>query len=585
MSFTKRFPIQHFCVLVLLSFVVSTVPLHAQNTAALPPEVVAYADVIMYNGKVLTADEQFTVAEAVAIRDGKFLATGTSSRILAMAGPNTRRIDLRGRSAVPGLIDTHIHQAFVGNNGWGALDRGQDRERPDWSTLESALGYVKREVERKKPGQVVGLSSPSNKVVVDQLNAEVLDKVSPNNPLFIEATNDQVVVNSLLLKMIPPGTHGIMLDKDGKPTGQLRGGASGIAVWELEDWPPVESLLEIQKKDFLGYNAQGLTTVMGRVKGLGISIFRELMLKNELTMRVRPISEIVRQQAQPEAILKRVGNLTDFGNDWVKIIGTTVQVVDGATGTGSALTSFSKISQDPLDPYDPFGQNKWAESGDIANSDYKNILLANRYGWTILGMHSSGDMSTAALLDAYAEAHKERPLNGRHWGIDHIEMLRPEDIPRFREMGVLPSVYSKAIGNNDNLVKMYGMDRVNTFQPVKSIIDGGVFPVAEADAGLGPESAPLTNIKRWVTRLDHKNRVINAKEMVSRQQALYMYTRWAARYSGEEKLLGSIEPGKLADIVVFQGDYMTYPDADLDKLRVVMTVVGGKVVYQAEGAF
>ena len=572
-----------YCRTFLLAFFLLYGAFGSAWSQNLPPEVISYADMVLYNGKILTADPNFTVVEAVAIRDGKFLAVGSRDKILAMAGPKTHKVDLRGRSVVPGFIDTHLHSAFVGNNGFDALETGE-RDRADWSTLETALAWIKRQVDKKKPGEVVSLSGPSSKVFVNELNVEVLDKISPNNPLLLEAGNDQVVANSLLLKMMPLNIPGVLKDKNGKPTGQLRGGAAGIPVWDFEPWPPVESLLEPQKKYFLSTNAQGLTTIMGRAKGLAISVFRDLMVKNELTARVRIIHELVRQNPFPEPYLKRVGNLTDFGNDMLKIIGTTTQVVDGSTGTGSAYTSFTKIGPDEQDPYTLFGQNKWAETEDLANSDKKNILMANRYGWTILGMHSSGDMSTATLLDVYEEAHRERPLTGRHFGIDHIEMLRPSDIPRFKALDVNPSVYSKAIGNNDNLIKMYGLDRVSTFQPVKSIIDGGVLPVAEADAGLS-ESAPMLNIKRWVTRLDHKNRLINPKEKASREQALYMYTLWAARYSGEQNLIGSIEPGKLADLVVLAGDYMTFPEQDLDKLRVLMTVVGGKVVHEVSGTF
>lgn len=554
-----------------------------QNTQNLPPEVIAYADMVLYNGKILTADRQFTIAEAAAIRDGKFLAVGGRDKILAMAGPKTRRVDLRGRSVVPGFIDTHLHSAFTGNDGFGALESGP-RERADWSTLETALTWVKGQVAKAKPGEIISLTGPSNKVFVEQLNAAVLDQIAPNNPLFIEASNDQLVANSLILKMIPPNTPGILRDKDGKPTGQLRGGAAGICVWDLEPWPAVEQLLEPQKKAFLMYNEQGLTTIMGRTKGLAISIFRDLMKQNALTVRARAIHELMRQNGQPEAYLKRVGNLTDVGNDMFKIIGTTVQVVDGTTGSGSARTSFTKISPPSGDPYSVFGQNKWEETGDLATSDRYNILLANRYGWTILGLHSSGDMSTAILLDVFEEAHRERPLTGRHFGIDHGQMIRPEDYKRFKELDVVPSLYSKAMYGNDDLIKMYGMDRVSTFQPVRSLIDAGVEPAAEADAR-PPYSAPLFNIERWVTRSDEKGRTINAKERVTRQEALYMYTLWAARYSGEQDLIGSIEPGKLADLVVLGGDYMTFPEEDLDKLRVLMTVVGGKVVHETSGAF
>jgi predicted amidohydrolase YtcJ len=565
----------------LLACAALALPPAAAYGQAPPPEVMAWADLVLYNTKVITADEQFTIAEAVAIRDGKFLAVGPNQRILAMAGPKTRKIDLAGRSIVPGFIDTHLHSAFVGNSGF--VSARADGQEDRWDTLEAAIETIKKHVEAAKPGQTLALSSPSNDVTVNQLNVKLLDQLAPNNPLFVEATNDQVAANSLILKQIPPDTAGVLKDAQGQPTGQLRGGAAGIPVWDLQPWPAVESLYGPQKEEFKRYNAQGLTTIGGRTTGLAITLFRDLMLKDELTVRVRAIHELMRQNPTPEPYLKRVGNLTDFGNDWFKIIGTTVQVIDGTTGSGSGYTTFSKLKSPAGDPYPPTGQNKWEEVGDLKKSDRWNLILANRYGWRITGLHSSGDKSNDVILDAFAEAHKERSLHGRRFGIDHGEMWRPDQYAKIKELQVIPSLYSKALYSNDRLIEMYGRDRVDKMQPVRSMIDAGIRPAAEADARY-PFSAPLFNITKWVTRIDDKGRMINKEEKIDRKEALYMYTLWAAAYSGEEKLIGSIEPGKLADLVVLGGDYMTFPETDLGKMPVVMTVVGGRIVHEVAGA-
>jgi hypothetical protein len=258
--------------------------------------------------------------------------------------------------------------------------------------------------------------------------------------------------------------------------------------------------------------------------------------------------------------------------------------VDGTAGNGSAATSQAKINMVPGDPYGPFGMNKWEESGDLATSDRQSIILANRYGWSVSSLHSSGDLSNTLLLEVFEEAHRERSLVGRHFGIDHGMMLEPRHYEQIKEMDVIPSLYSKALYNNDNLVHMYGMDALYKMQPVKSLIEAGIRPVAEADAR-GRYAAPLYNIQRWITRRDDKGRQLDPNEKASREEALFMYTLWAAAYSGEQDILGSIEPGKLADLVVLGGDYLTFPEEDLDKLRVLMTVVGGEVVHEVSGAF
>ncbi len=570
----------------LLLILVGVCLLRAPGVVAqqsLPPEVIAYPDLVFHNGKVLTADEKFTIAEAVAVRDGKFLAVGTNERILAMAGPKTQRFDLAGRSLLPGFVDTHLHQSWV-------IDvpppPGEVTKRPNFSTLESALADLRKIVAATPPGGFIGLSGPSNRVIAVEMNAKLLDEVAPNNPLYIEAANDQVVANSLLLKMLfesHPNVPGVLKDANGKPTGQLRGAASGEAVWVLNPWPPVEDLIEPQKEALHRMNQMGLTTIGGRASPLTTSVLREMMVSGQLTSRIRIFHEFLRQNSEPERFLKRVGNLTGMGNDLYKIVGTTVQVIDGG-GASSARTKKGKMAVPDSSPYTEFGQNKWEETGDMATSDRRNIILANRYGWTIGAMHSSGDESNTILLDVFAEADKERPLKGRHWGIDHGEQLTPAHFSKLLGMGVTPSVYSKAMYNNEDRIAVFGKDDVYKQQPVKSLIDAGIRPAAEADAN-GRSASPLFNMRNWITRVDDKGWQLDPAEKVSRQEALWMYTRWAAGYSGEEDLFGSIEPGKLADLVVVAGDYMTFPELELDKLRVVLTVIGGKIVHQVPGSF
>ena len=571
----------HLYHLLLFLCVLATVRTGwAQSAASLPPEVVAYADMVFYNGQILTVDEQFTIVEAAAVRDGKFLAVGDNQRILAMAGPQTRRVDLEGRTVVPGFIDTHLHSA------WVTRPPGQAREEDlNYETLETALAGLRARVAQAEPGEIIALSGPSNPVVNHELNVTLLDEVAPENPLYIEAMNDQIVANSLVLKNVPDQIPGIVRDENGQRTGHLRGAAAGVPTYELVPWPEVEALLEPQKDSFLRHNRMGLTTLMGRAGGLEVSVFRDLMYRNELTMRVRVAHHFLRQNGFAEAYLKRLGNLTDVGNDMFKIIATSVQVVDGTAGNGSSATTQAKIKTLPEDPYGPYGMNKWEESGDLATSDRQSIILANRYGWSVSSLHSSGDLSNTLMLEVFEEAHNERSLVGRHFAIDHGLMWKPEHYAKIKEMDVIPSVYAKAMYGNDNLVEMYGMDAVYKMQPVKSMIDFGLKPAAEADAFNPRTAAPLFTIMKWVTRLDDKGRQLDPDEKVSREEALRMYTIWAARYSGEEDTLGSIEPGKLADLVVLGGDYLTFPERDLDKLRIVMTLMGGEVVHETSGAF
>jgi hypothetical protein len=561
-------------ILALVTWVLLATGSGWAQSPDLPQEVIAYADLVVYNGKILTADEQFTVVSAVALRDGKFLATGNDQRILAMAGPETRRVDLEGRSVIPGLIGTHVHNAFVGN----IAKRGQGGNL-DFKDVASGLEEIRAEVAKFPAGQELYMRGPSKKPLVVDVTLAELDAAAPENPISISCQNNQVIVNSLMLAKIPPDTQGILKDENGNPNGQLRGAAAGLVIYEMMPWENVEEQAVRQKAVFKRYHPQGVTTLIGRGQGFTVSVIRELWIKDELELRVRILHEFLRSQGRPEAFLKRIGNLTDFGDDMYKIVGATVQVVDGSAGNGAAMTDIPKINKFEGDPYDSFGQNKWEETGNAATSDRLNIILANRYGWTIGGLHSAGDHSNTLLLEAFAEAHQERSLVGRHFGIDHQPMMREKHFALMKEMDVIPTFYDGPFsGDNESWIFQYGADAVYNMGPVKSAIEAGLKPAIEIPGG-------LEAIASFVTRTSEDGRVWNPEEKVSRQEALYMYTAWAARYSGDEKLLGSIEPGKLADLVILNGDYMTWPEADLDKLRVLMTVVDGKVVYEVGGAF
>jgi hypothetical protein len=192
-------------------------------------------------------------------------------------------------------------------------------------------------------------------------------------------------------------------------------------------------------------------------------------------------------------------------------------------------------------------------------------------------------MSTSIYLDAFEDAAKEKPLEGR-WGIDHMEWLNPELISRMTKLGegtIIPSFYSRLFVNPEAQLYQYGGDRLQEGTVmIKSAMEAGLKPVFESDINPGEYSSPLFLIEKAVTRTDEKGRKYNVKEAVDRRQSLRMYTSWAARYSEDEETLGTLEAGKLADLVVLDGDYMTVPEEKITDLQVVLTVVGGKVVYE-----
>ncbi len=597
---------RHALVKVLgLFLLIGTMVAGASAQQDIDPRVLAYADIVLYNGKILTADDDFTIVQAVAVRDGKFLARGTTAGILPLAGPNTRRIDLQGKSVIPGLIESHDHPTpgsplKTATHGFVVFD-----------TLASGFQQIRQKLEGVPPGEYRQFQTYRNRISNNVTRGE-LDKVAPQNPLILSFSTYEFNMNSPALKMLFDylGTEdfpGVLKDpQTGEPNGKIRGLASGVFGYEVLPWPEPEEMEEMARRHLgsRNYPQRGITTRIGRAPGVSITIFRHLWATGQLTHRIRISHEFLRDNPEPEKFLKRIGNLTGLGDDWFKIIGTMTQQPDGGMAAGAALMSQPKLRPGPMDNYGPFGQNRWAD--DDASNAPESMVLAARYGWKIGSVHSYGDESTMEFLRAAEKASQVQPflddgrvLPGGPWVIDHNSVSSEEGLALMKRLNVIPSVDGRGIPGRvrvaedglegaDGIVRgqggftpamgnawiyMYGADRLNSsWSWARSFIDAGIKPVIEADG--------LEGIQTFITRKDRDGRVWAPQERVSRSEALWMKTRWVAYISGDEDKLGSIEDGKLADFVVLGGDYMTVPEDEIENLPILMTVVGGKVMYE-----
>lgn len=385
---------------------------------SIPPEIMAWADMVLYNGKILTVDDDFTIVEAVALRDGMFLALGTNERIRAMSGPKTQLIDLQGKTVVPGFIDTHNHFH-------NAAQRGL-MPRVIFTTRDQWLGEIKGLVDAAEPGEWVILRTDRT---VDQpwaqsafaMTRHDLDPISPNNPVFVWTSppGNDALVNSYAQQLahMPSDTPGLIKDPNtGEPNGVLEQAAYGTMFYEVIPRIPVEELVPFYKATMKRYNAVGKITIMGRNDGHTISVFKRLWERGELTIRFRVAHEFARNAYNPEALIKRVGNLSGFGDAWLKIVAANVGNPDGALGNGRGWTRNPKLSgtghaPDPNAP--DFGFVPYFE--DHEKSDWRTIPILNRYDWRILGIHTAGDRPIDALFSAYEAANREKSLAGRGW--------------------------------------------------------------------------------------------------------------------------------------------------------------------------
>ncbi len=554
----------------------------AQAQGPVPQELIAYPDMVLLNGVVLTADrddENFTVAQGVAIREGKFLATGTTAQMKRLVGPATKVIDLKGGSVVPGFIDTHDHLHEYSMRWLGKDDRRQSIRFKD---LQSGLQEIKAMVDKAKPGEwVVTNTRPYS---ARAMNVDNLDPISPNNPVSIEISSEEHVVNSLALKRLfelgGPDIVGVTKDpKTGKPTGNLRDVASGMMTYEVLPWPdpPIPKFKEILKKEMLLENSWGITQIVTRITSEALTALNEMRREDKvLPIRWNVGLPFPHLNPRAEQYFQRLGDMDGMGDDYFRINGISFFSMDSAIGRGGAWTLEAKRKLLPGDM-----------SGDIGVSREVNlplITMANRYGWAVKSIHSAGDRANSVLLAEYEKADKQNPIKDRHYGIDHGPMLNPDHVKKMAELGVIPSVQMKYVfsADNDNLSYQYGPESLHKMTIVKTIIDGGIKMAAGADTGDEPMGHPLWNLSKMVTRTDDKGRMWGGAQAIDRRIALLTYTRWAARYSENSDRFGSIEKGKTADLVVLGDNYLTVPPTVLADLPVKMTVVGGKVVYDRD---
>jgi predicted amidohydrolase YtcJ len=273
-----------------------------------------------------------------------------------------------------------------------------------------------------------------------------------------------------------------------------------------------------------------------------------------------------------------------LGDDMLALSGVMMSVADFIFGDGGWTWERYQGETEGTRKHGPYGYKWWL---DDEQSDRVNMVLATKYGWSILGTHTAGDRAASAHLDAYAEG-KADPVykNSRQvLSIDHGPMLteRYGHLTKMKELGVIPSIAMKYLFVDAKRgINAHGADRVNEMTPFRSLIDAGLKPVFEADLGGAPYFHPLWQMEKALTRVDENGYVVGAKEKVSRQEALWMYTNWARYYTGDDDRLGIIEPGRLADLVVLDGDFMTVPADQISEIPVDMTFVGGNVIYDSE---
>lgn len=595
-------------LLVTALMVFGTAGQHMRAQQNLPPEILRYADIVMVNGPVLTMDKDtpdFTVAQAVAIRDGRIIAVGDSATILRMAGPKTRKIDLAGKAVMPGVVDTHSHpnryalnhyqsEFLPGYMKWlkdNKIHTGSVR----WETgREKALAQLKAVVEKAAPGDLIYLGSRGNPVVMKEVSRKDLDEIAPNHEVFVGIGNEMWgLVNTRMLdritKIYGKDLPGIIKDAKGEPTGLLFGTAGSVVGYEIFPQEPAELLAPVFGKELEEWAAIGVTTLSSRFTGTEISAYSLLARQNKLPIRIAYSHEIARWNPYFERDMKRLGNLQDYGiGDRIWLMGLSVGIPDGSppggggAAGGDVCSTLKKREKFPDDAfYEENGFCYWEQPGDPTRA---TVLTANRFGYRIAGVHTFGDKGLELMLDTYGQAAKESPQSAA-FALDHGLMISPTVMRKTKEQGAIWSLQVPMFyGPRTSIVsRVFGEEIAHRWSmPVKSMMDAGIKVTMGADTH-DDSRAPMHSLQVLVTRETHDGRIWGAAEKLDRRRALLMFTRFGAEYVLRQKDIGSIEVGKLADLVLLDKNPLDpkVPDNQLKDIKVLETFIGGQVAWDA----
>ncbi len=537
------------------------------------------ADTIFMGGNIYTANERQPHAEAVAVRSGRIIFVGSNQAAQKYRGNRTRVVDLRGRTVLPGMTDAHYHIQGVGA-------REVTLNLEGTASMDEMLSKVRARVVQAEPGKWVtgrGWIETFWKPQVFPTRAD-LDRVAPENPVYlVRADGHGAVANSMALKIAGinsrtqnPFGGEILKDKQtGEPTGMLLDAAKQLVTRHIP--APTEAELEqafligVRRSIELGWcEIQNAGSVTADVR-----MMRKLYGEGKVKLRI--YNAVYGPGEAATELLNNGPTLNAFGHRFT--IRTIKVVLDGALGSrGAAL----------LEPYAdaPDTSGFLTEKEENLRPMFEQAL---RRGIQV-ETHAIGDRANRTILNLYEEAFKavppaERKIQEPRWRVEHAQILTLADIPRFAQLGVIPSMQaSHAIGDLFFAPSRLGQARLAGAYAWQSLIKSGSIIAGGSDAPV-ERGEPMIEFYAAVSRKSLKGFTgegWHPEQALTREQALKMFTMWPAYAAFEEQDKGSIEVGKLADLTVLSADIMKIPEAEILKTSCVMTVIGGEVVFSAD---
>jgi predicted amidohydrolase YtcJ len=554
--------------------------------AAAPPQL------ILFHGRILTVDSRDSIAEALAIRDGKIIAVGTDRDMLRLAGAATQRIDLHGRTATPGLIDSHAHIADAG------VQQLYHVHLSDASAVAEVVRRVQAGIAGLKPGEwLQGDGWDEGKLAERRyVTAADLDRVSPQNPVWLmHTTGHYGVGNSAALRLAnitaaskdpPAGT--IDRDAGGLPTGVLKESAMD-AVVDLIPPPTPQQQRDGILKSIDDMHSEGITAVKDPEIGQPVwDAYRELLRADKLSEHVCVLWYAGTTLASARAALTRIQGLPrppqSLGDGRLLSCGAKI-FMDGSGGARTAWLSREWNKNSTEIDRGNFGYP--ATDPEV----YRQMVRLFHQAGVHVGTHAIGDRAIDWVVDTYAQVLSETPTMGLRHSIIHANI--PSD-HAIEAMAALEKRYDAAYPEaqapfmwwiGDTYAGNFGPERSLRLVPLKTFLKNGIRWGGGSDYSVTPIAARYglwASVERETLKGTYGAHPFGTAESVDIHAALRSYTTWGARQLFLEDRIGSLEVGKDADIAVWDRDMYTIPAAELRRLKCTMTLLHGQVVFDSE---
>ncbi|MCC7235243.1 MAG: amidohydrolase [Bryobacterales bacterium] len=545
------------------------------------------ADLILYNGRIVTADTRFSILQAISISNGKVLRVGVNEAVLRDRKPNTQVVDLKGKMVVPGLIDAHVHALGAGLSEF-------KRKLPPLNSIAEIQEFIRQRARATPAGEWI--------VVPRTLPPRLKEQRFPTRADLDAVTTHPVAfdgsyvwgANSMALRISgitrdtpnPPGGE-VVKGPDGEPNGILRnasrllkGVPRELGYSDAEKAEALETMLKL-------YAAAGLTGIGDRaVTEEDVAVYRELKAAGKLPVRV-VMTWRIEASRDTEAVVKEIRDrpwTTNQGDDWLKF-GSFKVTLDGGQSVGTAYQRM---------PYGAYGRHLYGQT----NPDARGTLFvepkkltaiftaARAKGWQLTS-HAQGGGAIDVLLDVFEALDKVIPIRITRSHVMHGSFMSAEALARMKRMGILADVQPGWLYLDvPALEKVFGYQSMRYFFPLHSYFDAGIVAAGGSDHMIGHDKDkavnpfnPFLNIWMAVTRRTTEGKVIYPEEKVSRVEALRLYTNGPAYLQFNERKTGSLEAGKYADLVMLDRDYLTCPEDQIREIKPLATLVEGKLRY------